>query len=78
MLASAGSYSISVTPPLKKSLPFGEFGLTGSCGRLKRSWKLAPPSVDSYSPIVGAPGGVKRPPETPEPAWRATVVPIQM
>ena len=40
--------------------------------------KVKPPSVDSYSPIWAAPGGVNRPPFTDDTPWRATSVPMKM
>src|SRR5256885_15976919 len=40
--------------------------------------KVAPPSVDSKSPIFAPPGGENRPPLTEETPWRATSVPIKI
>src|SRR5689334_1330673 len=62
-------------PPLKKSDPFGVFGLGVSDGLDSTRWNVAPPSFDSYRPTCGAPGGVKRPPNVAEAPWRATAVP---
>ena len=70
--------SILLTPPRKKSDPLALFGLTVSEGTENTSVNVAPPSLDSYRPIGGAPGGVKRPPLTLDEPWRATDVPMKM
>src|SRR4029079_19462159 len=67
-------------PPWNQSTPLeagAGFGGVLPCRSVDRV-KWAPPSVETYTPSVGAFGGVRRPPLTDDEPCRATAVPITM
>jgi len=53
-------------------------GFTESCVRITVGENVAPPLLDSYSPISAEPGGVNRPPLTEDEPCRATSVPMKI
>src|SRR5579859_2642783 len=73
-----GSYRIRIAPPYCVSPPLVELGFTESCGRIRFWLKVEPPFDDTYTPISGDPGGVKRPPEFDERPCRASSVAMKM
>src|SRR5262245_23783335 len=76
--AWVGSKATFEIPPRKKSLPFGEPGSTRSVASVRLFFHVWPPSVVSYTPTLGDPGGVNLPPLTEDEPCRATAVPTYM